>query len=146
VPTVAPMYDTTIHNGVMQSEERKEAMLIDLWLTCVLTWDSFRFYYILLAIVGMSSCICAIVPGIALLLGSKTPGFLAWLVFHMLSMFSTLKGFGTRVERCESVIENRQWLVGFEHPNHRQLMLPLSKHLFCSDHCYHTYQKYETQN
>lgn len=27
-------------------------------------------------IVGMSSCICAIVPGIALLLGSKTPGFL----------------------------------------------------------------------
>jgi len=30
VPTVAPMYDTTIHNGVMQSEERKEAMLIDL--------------------------------------------------------------------------------------------------------------------
>lgn len=30
VPTVAPMYDTTIHSGVMQNEERKEAMLIDL--------------------------------------------------------------------------------------------------------------------
>lgn len=30
VPTTAPMYDTSIHNGVVQSEQRKEAMLIDL--------------------------------------------------------------------------------------------------------------------
>ena len=30
VPTTVPMYDTTIHSGVVQGEERKEAMLIDL--------------------------------------------------------------------------------------------------------------------
>ena len=30
VPTTAPMYDAAIHNGVVQSEERKEATLIDL--------------------------------------------------------------------------------------------------------------------
>ena len=30
VPTTVPMHDAAIHNGVVQSEERKEAMLIDL--------------------------------------------------------------------------------------------------------------------
>jgi growth factor-regulated tyrosine kinase substrate len=30
VPTAAPVFDSSMHNGVVQSEQRKEAMLIDL--------------------------------------------------------------------------------------------------------------------
>ena len=61
-------------------------------------------------------------------------------------MFSTLKGFGTRMKDVRELLKIGNCLYDLSTLNHLQLMLLLSKHLFCSDRCYHTYQKYETQN